>query len=320
MQWKKSALILMTFCFLLISCSKDNEQQIQGFIEGEYIYLASSVSGDLDELLVYRGNSVKTGEKLFVLDPLPQKAELEQAKYELKAAESNLNNLIQGSRSTILQSIQAEISQNHALLKFAKQTLARNQYLYKQGTIGKAQLDEAISNYKNALEKVNQLKADFEEAKLGAREHLITEQQSKVAAEKEKIKKLEWELSQKTMFSPLNARVFDTFFKEGEFVAAGQSVLAILAPRDIKLIFYLPEPLLNQFKIGDKVEFTCDGCKERTTAVIDYISPQAEYTPPVLYSRKSRDKLVYRIEAFISPQIAVRFNAGQPVDVYLTKK
>lgn len=319
MRMKKSALLLMTFfCFLLINCSKDNEQQVQGFIEGQFIYLSSSVSGDLDELLVYRGDSIKIGEKLFVLDPNPQKAELVQAKNELKAAQDNLNNLIQGNRLTILQGIEAQISQNHALLKFAKQTLIRNQYLYKQGTIGKAQLDEAESNYQNALEKVNQLKADLAEAKLGAREHLIAEQESRVAAEKEKVAKFEWQLSQKTMYSPFNARVYDTFFKEGEFVPAGRSVLAILAPKDIKLIFYIPEPQLSQLKLGDSVEFDCDGCAGRTTAIIDYISPQAEYTPPVLYSRESRQKLVYRIEAAIAPQLAVNFNAGQPVNVYLS--
>ena len=78
----------------------------------------------------------------------------------------------------------------------------------------------------------------------------------------------------------------------------------------------MPEPLLSQLKLGTRIGFQCDGCKT-TYATITYISPQAEYTPPVIYSRESRGKLVYRVECKMPSEVAVKFHPGQPVDVFL---
>jgi HlyD family secretion protein len=59
------------------------------------------------------------------------------------------------------------------------------------------------------------------------------------------------------------------------------------------------------------VRFACDGCPNGLTATIDFVSPRAEFTPPVIYSRESRDRLVYLVEA----RPSVRLLPGQPVDV-----
>jgi HlyD family secretion protein len=49
--------------------------------------------------------------------------------------------------------------------------------------------------------------------------------------------------------------------------------------------------------------------------VISYVSPDAEYTPPVIYSREMRAKLVFLIEA--KPRQPAGLRPGQPVDVTL---
>ena len=45
------------------------------------------------------------------------------------------------------------------------------------------------------------------------------------------------------------------------------------------------------------MRFTCDGCPPDLAATITYVSPRAEYTPPVIYSQSARAKLVFLIEA-----------------------
>jgi HlyD family secretion protein len=92
-----------------------------------------------------------------------------------------------------------------------------------------------------------------------------------------------------------------------------------LAPEDVKLIFFLPEEILSKIKIGQVIKFGCDSCKTNYPATISFISSKSEYTPPVIYSRRSRDKLVYRIEAQITANIASMIHAGQPIDVFLKK-
>ena len=47
------------------------------------------------------------------------------------------------------------------------------------------------------------------------------------------------------------------------------------------------------------------------------ISPNAEYTPPVIYSRQTSAKLVYRVEAYFSKDQLLAWHPGQPVSVTL---
>ena len=50
---------------------------------------------------------------------------------------------------------------------------------------------------------------------------------------------------------------------------------------------------------------------------MNYISTQAEFTPPVLYNRENRSKLIFMIEAKFPPADAADLRPGQPVDVKL---
>jgi HlyD family secretion protein len=50
---------------------------------------------------------------------------------------------------------------------------------------------------------------------------------------------------------------------------------------------------------------------------VSFISPQAEYTPPVIYSRESREKLVFMIEIVFDADVGAKLHPGQPVDVRL---
>ena len=101
------------------------------------------------------------------------------------------------------------------------------------------------------------------------------------------------------------------FFQKGEWAVANQPILALLPDDRIRIRFFAPEQTLSAYAIGRKVRFGCDGCAGGMTATITYVSPRPEFTPPIIYSRQARDRLVYLIEA----QPSVRLNPGQPVDV-----
>ena len=111
--------------------------------------------------------------------------------------------------------------------------------------------------------------------------------------------------------------VTDTLFVNGEWVPAGAPVVAMLPPANVKVRFFIPESRLGAVKLGQKVSLTCDGCPAPVSAAITFIAPQAEYTPPVIYSKDSRAKLVFLAEARPQPADAAKLHPGQPVDVAL---
>ena len=70
-------------------------------------------------------------------------------------------------------------------------------------------------------------------------------------------------------------------------------------------------------KVGQAVKLACDGCGAPIDAKVTFIASQAEYTPPVIYSKDNRAKLVFLVEARPAPGDAARLHPGQPVDVTL---
>lgn len=175
------------------------------------------------------------------------------------------------------------LKQAEAKLELAKITLARRQSLIAKHAVQQEALDTALSDYRQAEAALMQA---------------------------------QWSQKQKTMPAPNAAFVFDTYFLPGESVPAGKPVLSLLAPQDIKVVFFVTEPELGSIQIGQKIVVNCDGCKS-VNAKISFISPQAEYTPPVIYSEDRRAKLVYRIEALPAKlDDAMKLHPGQPVKVH----
>jgi HlyD family secretion protein len=80
-------------------------------------------------------------------------------------------------------------------------------------------------------------------------------------------------------------------------VNAGAPVVALLPPTALKVRFFVPEPALARAAVGSQVALSCDACAANLRARIRWVSPQAEYTPPVIYSNASRSKLVFAVEA-----------------------
>ena len=78
---------------------------------------------------------------------------------------------------------------------------------------------------------------------------------------------------------------------------------------------FVPETRVGSIHYGDEVQASVDGVKDPFVGRVSYISPRAEYTPPVIYSRESRAKLVFMVESIFDPQVAANLHPGQPVDV-----
>ena len=103
--------------------------------------------------------------------------------------------------------------------------------------------------------------------------------------------------------------------RPGETIPAGGAVVSLLPPENIFVRFFVPETRLAEVHGGDKVALLCDRCTAGLAATVSFISPQAEFTPPVIYSEASRAKLVYMVEARPPREQATLINPGQPIAV-----
>ncbi len=120
-------------------------------------------------------------------------------------------------------------------------------------------------------------------------------------------------LGQLDQLAPAAGRIEDVFYQRGEWAGANQPVVSLLPDNEVKLRFFVPETSVQAYRPGRTVRFTCDGCAKALVARISYVSPRSEFTPPVIYSRNSRDKLVFLVEAV--PDNARDLAPGLPIDV-----
>jgi HlyD family secretion protein len=125
-------------------------------------------------------------------------------------------------------------------------------------------------------------------------------------------------LNRRKVYSPVTASVQQLYFRVGELVVTAKPILALLPPMNLKVRFFVSEPMLPRLKLGDTVAISCDGCEPGIEAKISFIARSSEFTPPVIYSMEERAKLVFMIEARTDRTDQLR--VGQPVSVRLVER
>ena len=300
---------------LLPGCAERAPASWSGYAEGDYVYVAAPVGGTLETLAVKRGQSVRAGELLFKVDDTSQRAARAEAEARQAAAAAQAADTTKGKRAEEIAVIRAQLAQAHAAAQLAEAELHRQQQLVTQQFVSRARLDDAMAAASEASARVRELEASLRVATLPSRSDTQAAARANVDAAVQARAQLTWLEQQTAQAAPADALVADTFFNPGEYVPAGQPVVALLPPDQRKARFFVPETELGTLAIGQAVTVQCDGCGAPIAARITYIAPQAEFTPPVIYSNAQRARLVFMVEAAPAPQDAVRLHPGQPLDV-----
>lgn len=289
----------------------DQPATLSGYIEGEPLYMAAPVAGTVRQLSVVRGQDVAAGQALFVVDPAQVRAQADQASAEAAAAEAQAQDARKGQRPAELAVFEANIAAAEARARDAHADLRRVQPLVRQGWYAPARLDDARAAAEAADAQVRAARKQRDAALLGAREDQVRAADARVTQAQAAVTGASARLAEVAPRAPARARVEDVFFHPGEWAPANQPILSLLPDERIKVRFFVPERDLAAYRIGRTVRFACDGCAKGLSARIEFVAPRPEFTPPVIYSREARDRLVYLVEA----RPSARLNPGQPVDV-----
>ena len=301
---------------VLMACQRPPSDRVQGYVEGEFVYVASPFAGALESLAVRRGAQVRVGETLFALEQVSEKAARDEAERRLGQSRANLEDARKGKRPTEIDSIKAQLKQAQAALRLSSREVVRQEGLTTvPGAAVELEVDRARSARDQDRQRVAQLQAELDTALLGSRMDQVIAAEAEVRAREAALARAEWELGQKRQQASKSGLVFDTLYREGEWVPAGRPVVVLLPPENIKVRAFVPEKRVGTIHPGDDAQVSVDGVAARYSGKISYISPRAEYTPPVIYSQESRDKLVFMVEVVFEPSTAGELNPGQPVDV-----
>jgi HlyD family secretion protein len=284
-----------------------------GYVEIDYVYASTATAGRIETMAVREGDRVASGDVLFVLEASQQLAQYDAALARAKAAEASLDNLQTGSRSEEIDVIRALLMKAEADLSLAQQNLKRSEELFAQGLIPAAQLDQARATAQAAGAAVEQLKAQLKVAELPARDAQQIAAEATLAAATADAASAKAMLDNRVVRAPEAGRVERLYFSAGEVANAGTPVVSITGAGALKIKFYLGEADRQDFATGQHVAVTCDGCVDGLTATIDHFASDPQFTPPIIYSRDERHRLVFLTEAVMDEENGVL--PGQPVSI-----
>ncbi|MFD2368326.1 HlyD family secretion protein [Pseudoduganella sp. GCM10020061] len=300
----------------LAGCRGPPPDFFPGYAEADYVRLSSPIGGVLARSHVERGALVAAGAPLFVLEQDNERAARLEAEARVARARAVLANLEKGSRAEELAVLDAQLAQAESALRLSEADLARQSALVARRFISAAQLDQARSAAARDRERVREMRARRKVARLGARSDELAAARQEVQAALAQLRQSEWRLAQKSVASPLAARVADVLYREGEMVEPGAPVVSLLAPQYMRARFFVPQSALGSLRIGQRVRLRCDGCPREVPAAITYIAAEAEYTAPLIYSQENRSTLVFMVEGRpLSAADAALLHPGQPLEV-----
>ncbi|MCW8387751.1 HlyD family efflux transporter periplasmic adaptor subunit [Fluoribacter dumoffii] len=263
---------------LLTACEQENNS-FSGYVDTDLVYLSADFGGRLADLAVLRGQQVQNNQLLFKLEQTSELYNVQMSKL---------------SKKDLLAQRQQILSQ----LKYNKINYRRILEMQKQNAASQNDLDAARRDLNISKDQL----ADIDVK--------IKNNQVDTADKK-------WQMTRKENFAPEPGIVFDTYYTKGEFVQAGAPVLALVTPNNIKAVFFVPEEKLDQLRLNQHVTLKTDTNPNFATGHIYYISNIAEYTPPIIYSREERQRLVFRVEAKIDTPDLEKIHLGQPVTLEL---
>jgi HlyD family secretion protein len=314
LRFRGAALALTAL--IVAGCTRAPPAGYPGYVEGEFIFVASPLSGALSALGVQRGDTVTKGAMLFSLESDQEPAAVAEAQARVRQAQATLADLEKGRRPPEVAAVRAQLAQAQASAAQSAADLERTQKLVADKFLPPQQLDQAKAARDRDRARVAELTEQVRIANLPARSDQVAAARADVKAATDALAQAQWRVEQKSQAAPATGRVVDTLYRTGEWVAAGAPIVSLLPPANVKVRFYLPEPLVGTLRMGDGVIVRCDGCGGDIAAAIRFIAPQAEFTPPVIYSRQNRANLVFLVEAWPQPPNPA-LHPGLPVEVVL---
>jgi HlyD family secretion protein len=302
---------------LLAGCFGGSAPTLQGYIEGTYVYISAESGGRVVARPAVAGSRVNEGDVLFALDDADQKAAVAGAEARLAQARAQLANLQTGKRDEEVAVLAAAVSSARTTFQNAQDDYRRKLQLLGKGVVPQSVVDAAKTATDTAQAQVDSTERQLQVSRLPARPEEIEASERNVAAQEAALEQAKIQLDRRRIKAPAAGLVEETFYEPGELVAANQPVVSLLPDANRKVRFFLPEPLLAAVKPGMTISIGCDGCASGLQAEVELVSTAAEYTPPIIYSKDSRDKLVFRVDA--KPLgAAADLKVGQPLDIHLT--
>ncbi len=306
-----------------------------GRIDGDVINLNTKYPGRVIQISVDKGDRVKKGEVVAILESLEFKAKREAILAQIKAKEKELlakekdfeilekslpiqakkAKLVLKAKEDELKAIDKKIDSLKEVVEQDRRDFKRIENLYKKHLTYKEALEKANLKYRSDLNSFKALKNKREElfrafliAKENLKEALISLKKiesaklslnalkESILALRASLKEIEAMIGEMSLKSFVNGFVIDKIANKGEVVGAGGVIVTLIDPKSLYLKIFVDTLQNGKIKIGDKAVIFLDAYPNKAIlAKVVKIAKKAEFTPKEVNVRSDRIQRVFAV-------------------------
>ncbi len=229
------------------------EEIIQGQAETSDYRVSSKVPSRVKELRVQRGDKVKAGDTLAIMDSpevIAKMAQAEAAEAAAKALEQKAQN---GARQQEIQGAFELWQKAQAGLEVAEKTYTRVARLYDEGVIPAQKRDEAEAQLKAMQATEKAARSQYEMAREGARREDKAAAAAQVARAQGAVSEVQGYMKETVLLATADGTVTEIFPEVGELVGQGAPIMNIAKDNDIRFVFNVREDYLPQFQLDKQI-------------------------------------------------------------------
>ncbi len=286
--------------------------QGNGRIEATEVDIATKLGGRVASIEVGEGDFVEPGQVLARMDTQVLEAQLRQAQAQVRQAANAIHTAHArvAQRRSEKHAAEALVQQRQAELAAAQKRYQRTATLVGRNLLSRQQADDDLAAVQGAEAALAASQAQVHSAQAAieaARSEVIGAESSLEAAEAA-VTRLEADIADSALKSPLRARVQFRVAEPGEVLAAGGRVLNLVNLADVYLTFFLPTRDAGRLALGSEARLVLDAAPQYVIpARISYVASVAQFTPKTVETVSEREKLMFRIKASIDPALLEKY-------------
>jgi HlyD family secretion protein len=259
-----------------------------GYIVAHHtIDVNSKVTGRIAWIGVEKGDKVRVGQVLVRLEDQEFRAQVQQARGSVAAADARLKQLQHGSRPEEIQQSSANLDEARANLVNAKITLDRTKTLAEQGVVSRQQLDDAQARYDAALQHMQSLQKSYTLTQIGPRAEEIENARGNLLQAQGQLAFAQSQLDATQIRAPVSGTILQRTAEKGELVTAQfasaadtggprGSVVSLADLSDLQVELDISQNDFARLGPKQRAVLTTDAYPDREyPGMIDEISPQA---------------------------------------------
>jgi HlyD family secretion protein len=286
-----------------------------GRIEATEIDIAAKIPGRIVEVLAREGDFVQPGEVVARMDTLTLRAQRAEAQAQVRQAEDGYRTAqsLVAQRQSELATAEAVVAQRRAELYAIGRHLKRSQALVGEGATSRQQLDDDHAQTLAAEATVSAAQAEVAAARaaIEAAKSRVVEAKSGIDANKATVARLQADIDDSELKSPVLGRVQYRIAEPGEVLGAGGRVLNLMDLTDVYMTFFLPTEQAGKVALGSDIRLVLDFLPGYVIpAKASFVASVAQFTPKTVETESERLKLMFRVKANVAPELLKQYLEG----------